>query len=385
MQGWRILMEDSHSTVLEMDEGADESVAFFGVYDGHGGEKVALFTGEHLHRIVHDTASYQAGDLGQSLRDGFLAMDKAILEDDVMKHDDSGCAATLILITKTRLVCGNAGDLRTIMLIDGQAKALLYDHKPTNQGERARISAAGGYVDVGRVNGNLALSRAIGDFEFKKLRDLPPEEQVVTAFPDIIEHPYDAQHDEFVVLACDGIWDCLSLQQVVEAVRRGVYEKMPLTDICEHIMDVCCAPSSGGTGIGCDNMSICIVALLNGKTEDEWYAEIAAKIDRGVGLTGEPYLVLAKDLYGQDHEYGTSGRSDGEVAEAEPAGGPAFSLQQLLLLNALRQENGVVYLDLANAASILASFGAGGVFQQGEEEDEGEETETGEGPKIEEA
>lgn len=70
-------------------------------------------------------------------------------------------------------------------------------------GEKARIQAAGGFVDFGRVNGNLALSRAIGDFEFKKSADLPPEAQVVTAFPDVNVHEI-SDDDEFLVLACDG-------------------------------------------------------------------------------------------------------------------------------------------------------------------------------------
>lgn len=72
-------------------------------------------------------------------------------------------------------------------------------------GERARICAAGGFVDFGRVNGNLALSRAIGDFEFKKSPELSPEQQIVTAFPDVVVHDISSD-DEFVVVACDGEW-----------------------------------------------------------------------------------------------------------------------------------------------------------------------------------
>jgi protein phosphatase 2C family protein 2/3 len=69
--------------------------------------------------------------------------------------------------------------------------------------EKARIQAAGGFVDFGRVNGNLALSRAIGDFEFKKSAELPPEQQIVTAFPDVEIHDI-SEDDEFLVIACDG-------------------------------------------------------------------------------------------------------------------------------------------------------------------------------------
>ena len=71
-------------------------------------------------------------------------------------------------------------------------------------GEKARICAAGGFVDFGRVNGNLALSRAIGDFEFKKSAELSPEQQIVTAYPDVIAHTI-TDDDEFLVIACDGM------------------------------------------------------------------------------------------------------------------------------------------------------------------------------------
>lgn len=70
-------------------------------------------------------------------------------------------------------------------------------------GEKARITAAGGFVDFGRVNGNLALSRAIGDFEFKKSAELAPEQQIVTAYPDVVVHEL-SDDDEFLVIACDG-------------------------------------------------------------------------------------------------------------------------------------------------------------------------------------
>lgn len=89
------------------------------------------------------------------------------------------------------------------MGIKGRAKPLSFDHKPQNEGEKARICAAGGFVDFGRVNGNLALSRAIGDFEFKKSADLPPEQQIVTAYPDVTVHEI-GDEDEFLVIACDG-------------------------------------------------------------------------------------------------------------------------------------------------------------------------------------
>ena len=120
--------------------------------------------------------------------------------------------------------------------------------------ENARIVGAGGFVEFGRVNGNLALSRAIGDFEFKQNHSLPAEEQIVTADPEIISHDVTGE-EEFLVLACDGIWDCLSNQQVVDFVRRSLSQGKECKEICELIMDKCLAPDSEIGGVGCDNVS----------------------------------------------------------------------------------------------------------------------------------
>lgn len=89
-------------------------------------------------------------------------------------------------------------------------------------GEKARIIAAGGFVDFGRVNGNLALSRAIGDFEFKKSAELAPEQQIVTAYPDVVMHEL-SDDDEFLVIACDGASPAASLRHdVIAAVLTCV-------------------------------------------------------------------------------------------------------------------------------------------------------------------
>lgn len=92
------------------------------------------------------------------------------------------------------------------------------DHKPTDTKEHARITDAGGKVLNGRVDGGLALSRAFGDFEYKMRSDLPPVRQKVSAEPDCIYVHRRPGHDEFVLLACDGLWDVSSNEQVCVCV-----------------------------------------------------------------------------------------------------------------------------------------------------------------------
>jgi len=106
-----------------------------------------------------------------------------------------------------------------VLGIKGRAKPLSFDHKPQNEGEKARICAAGGFVDFGRVNGNLALSRAIGDFEFKKSADLPPEQQIVTVYPDVTVHEI-TEDDEFIVFACDGSYTSGHKKVVSDVTNR---------------------------------------------------------------------------------------------------------------------------------------------------------------------
>lgn len=79
----------------------------------------------------------------------------------------AGCTATVILVTKTEIICANAGDSRTVLARQNRAKDMSVDHKPDLEEERSRITRSGGFVDDGRVNGMLALSRALGDFEYK--------------------------------------------------------------------------------------------------------------------------------------------------------------------------------------------------------------------------
>jgi serine/threonine protein phosphatase PrpC len=79
----------------------------------------------------------------------------------------AGCTANVVLITKTEVYCANAGDSRSVMSKKGKAKELSQDHKPTLPNEKRRIERAQGFVEDGRTNGVLAMSRSIGDFEYK--------------------------------------------------------------------------------------------------------------------------------------------------------------------------------------------------------------------------
>ena len=121
-----------------------------------------------------------------------------------MKNESSGSTAVVALVTPSyELIAANVGDSRIVLSSKGEAIPLSMDHKPTVAAEMARIRQAGGFVENGRVNGALALSRAVGDFEYKKKENLGPEAQMVTAHCDIVERKL-IPDDEFIVMACDG-------------------------------------------------------------------------------------------------------------------------------------------------------------------------------------
>lgn len=117
----------------------------------------------------------------------------------------SGSTACVSIVRNNQLVVANAGDSRCVISRKGQAYNLSRDHKPDLEVEKERILKAGGFIHAGRVNGSLNLARAIGDMEFKQNKFLSAEKQIVTASPDI--NTVDlCEDDEFMVLACDGIW-----------------------------------------------------------------------------------------------------------------------------------------------------------------------------------
>ena len=117
------------------------------------------------------------------------------------------------------MICANVGDSRCVIGA-GNAKhnaaiSLTEDHKPSIPEESARISAAGGFVMYDRVNGELAMSRAIGDFRYKNDPSINDDSQYqVICYPDVAVHSRSGKCDQMLVLACDGVFDVLNNSEV---------------------------------------------------------------------------------------------------------------------------------------------------------------------------
>ncbi|KAK7311053.1 hypothetical protein RJT34_08935 [Clitoria ternatea] len=333
MQGWRASMEDAHAAHLDLDA----STSFFGVYDGHGGKVVAKFCAKHLHQQLLKNEAYIAGDVGTSLQQVFFRMDEmmcgqrgwrelAVLGDKVNRlngmiegliwsprsndgkdrndgwafeegpHSNftgptSGSTACVAIIRNNQLFVANAGDSRCVISRKGQAYDLSRDHKPDLQNEKERILKAGGFIHAGRVNGSLNLARAIGDMEFKQNKFLSAENQIVTAKPDINTVEL-CDEDEFIVLACDGIWDCLTSQQLVDFVRQQLSLETKLSAVCERVLHRCLAPTIA-VGEGCDNMTMILVQF---KKQDQCCAPPQDQSSSNEQAASEPRLESSGSL-----------------------------------------------------------------------------------------
>jgi protein phosphatase 2C family protein 2/3 len=100
------------------------------------------------------------------------------------------------------------------------------DHKPFVESEMKRIIAAGGRIQSNRINNRLTLSRALGDFSFKNNKSLKASEQLVIAYPDICFQNLTDDY-EFIIMACDGVWDVLTNEKALEFVRTRVSQSIP--------------------------------------------------------------------------------------------------------------------------------------------------------------
>ncbi|CRG96437.1 protein phosphatase PPM2, putative [Plasmodium gallinaceum] len=140
-----------------------------------------------------------------------------------------GSTALVAVILKGYLIVANAGDSRAIVCFNGNSLGMSTDHKPHLQSEEARIKKAGGYIANGRVDGNLNLTRAIGDLHYKRDPFLPQKDQKISAFPEITCVTLTPE-DEFLFLACDGIWDCKEGHDIVGFVKTRLEKFEEITD-----------------------------------------------------------------------------------------------------------------------------------------------------------
>lgn len=303
MQGWRVEMEDAHAIRIELGPSL-KNCSYFAVFDGHAGDFVSKYSSEHLIDTIlelwlashgdkdnpvngekggenpketHLTDSVEVENFREKVIEGFLKIDGKMRElpKFVSGEERSGTTAVAAFVTPNKIIFANCGDSRGLLCSDNNTKFATYDHKPYNEEEKKRIENAGGSVMIQRVNGSLAVSRALGDYDYKNVSGLPPTEQLVSAEPDLNVIDRSPQ-DQFLILACDGVWDVMSNQEVVTYIQSRLLVHENLQKVCEELLETCLAKGSK------DNMSVILITFPAAPHVSEEAVQLEKKLDDAI-------------------------------------------------------------------------------------------------------
>jgi serine/threonine protein phosphatase PrpC len=183
---------------------------------------------------------------------------------------EMGTTANILLIKNGVIYIANVGDSLSVMYKHKIAYNLNREHQTIIEEEKNRVLKSGANIIGYRINGMLNLTRAIGDLRFKSNNNLKRHEQSVISLPEITKIE-DTEGIDFIILGCDGVWDCVKRQLVCDFVDSQIREhpKKNLSEILKVIFDRCVSPV-WGVVLGTDNMSCIIIQFLhNGKKKEE--------------------------------------------------------------------------------------------------------------------
>ncbi|ODV92524.1 hypothetical protein CANCADRAFT_87718 [Tortispora caseinolytica NRRL Y-17796] len=255
-------MEDTHTVKSHFMSSKD--AGFFALFDGHAGKQTAEWCRSNFESIlVNELSKYPHRPVVESLSESFLQADRQMSEQPSLKSSGSTAAVALVRTehrqlghyplhtdsqsTKARfLYTANVGDARIVLARRGKALRLSHDHKPTDPDEISRIDNAGGLIINGRVQGVLAITRALGDLSVK--------DYVVSA-PFTTETELHSD-DTMLIIACDGLWDVCTDQQAVDIASKYSNPTEAAKALVEHAL------SSFST----DNITVIIINFLYDKS-----------------------------------------------------------------------------------------------------------------------
>lgn len=360
-----VVTDASSQQVVETDNG------YFAIFDGHAGTFAADWCGKKLHLILEDTIKRQPNTpIPELLDQTFTAVDQQL---EKLPLKNSGCTAVIAVLrwedrvpnaqsstgsvlfapaavsaiknaeggdtrpdatdaptseptneqsVETRLrseasrqrvlYTANVGDARIVLCRNGRALRLSYDHKGSDENEGRRVASAGGLILNNRVNGVLAVTRALGDAYMKDL---------VTGHPYTTETVIQADQDEFLILACDGLWDVCSDQEAVDLVRQ-IQDPQ---EASKKLVDYALARFST------DNLS-CMVVRFDNKALRQ------RKNEAGIGVEGdqatlkggvteaEAIVAQARKSIGEPEQSVESAANEIIMEEAEAEPGPELSM-----------------------------------------------------------
>lgn len=268
VQGKRPTMEDTHVSVdclkftyhhlAECEHFKEKHLSFYAVYDGHGGRDTAIIAEKLLHDHLVHSSEFLNNNIQQAIEDCYLYTDQIVLQRSRDEKWRNGSTAVSVLLIDQILYAANAGDSEAVLgrrmnkeisNLEYESILLTKKHVPSDPSERARIERVGGTVFHNRVLGSLAVSRALGDLNFKEI-------------PMVIPAPYIyelklTEEDEFFVVACDGLWDVMTYNDVVEyiAARRQI-DNISAKDVAAELVHEAIVKRGSS-----DNVSVVVVYL----------------------------------------------------------------------------------------------------------------------------
>ena len=202
-------MQDFHKIIDKYMN--NEQMGYFAILDGHGGSDPIKYANERLPEIVSKNYKENSSDITNVLISSFEELDNELKSD--IEAENCGSTITLILVLKNQqnqkiIYSSNIGDSKGILISSDKAVTnLTTEHRCSNIEEAERIRNSGGIVFCGRMFGQLALSRALGDFSLK------PHGLIAT--PSVSYHMVN-ENDLYIIMASDGVWDVLKEQDVME-------------------------------------------------------------------------------------------------------------------------------------------------------------------------
>jgi len=295
----------SGKDVIETDNG------YFAIFDGHAGTFAAEWCGKKVHILLEEIIRKNPNTPIPELLDmTFTSVDQQL---EKLPLKNSGCTAVIAVLrwedripnsqsatgstaiapaaaaaqkgegqgnadvptspnveSKLResasrqrvLYTANVGDARIVLCRNGKALRLSYDHKGSDENEGKRIAGAGGLILNNRVNGVLAVTRALGDAYMKDL---------VTGHPYTTETVIQPDIDEFLILACDGLWDVCSDQEAVDLVRNTQDPQTASKMLVDHAL----------ARFSTDNLS-CMIVRFDNKALQQ------SQEGKDIGVDGDP-------------------------------------------------------------------------------------------------
>ncbi|MDZ7760632.1 MAG: PP2C family protein-serine/threonine phosphatase [Desulfovermiculus sp.] len=235
-QGPRLRMEDTH--VLIPDFTAPGWI-LGAVFDGHRGSRAASYAASHFPELVQ-----------KAINSGQVEGNALVFALESLGHDllsePSGCTAAVFLLQDTELAVANVGDARVVIIRNGKAWQLTRDHRVDNEDERQRILDAGGIIEGSYVMHGLSglmPTRSLGDAGFQ---------EVGVTFSPFVQTVQRSNTDEWLITACDGLFDTMSNQEVANTIGDALIAEEAVDRLRHEVLDI---------RQGTDNLTILAVDL----------------------------------------------------------------------------------------------------------------------------